>query len=115
MNTLHTIAAFVLGFTLAGSATAQVFYPATNAPHQECWVEEVPAYAPQQSRSNTGALIGGVAGGIIGNQVGGGQGRNAATLAGAILGAITGERLDNPQQQQPQYATQRVQRCRTVY
>lgn len=108
MNTLKIIAAIILGFTFAGSAMAQAY------PHQECWVEDVAVYVPPQERSNTGAVIGGVAGGIIGNQVGGGRGRNAATLAGAVLGAITGERLDNPQQQS-QYTTQRVQRCRMVY
>ena len=109
MNTLQTIAALIIGATLAGSATAQGYQ------RQECWVEDVPVNTAPQGRSNTGFVIGSVAGGIIGNQVGGGRGRDAATLAGAVLGAITGERLDNPQQQQPQYATQRVQRCRTVY
>lgn len=108
MNTLQTIAALALGLTFASSALAQ------SRPHQECWLEDVVVSAPPQDRSNTGAVLGGVAGGIIGNQVGGGRGRNAATLAGAVLGAITGERLDNPQQQQ-QYTTQRVQRCRMVY
>lgn len=110
MNTLQTIAAITLGFALAGSAMAQAY------PRQECWVEDVAVSAPPQARSNMGAVIGGVAGGIIGNQVGGGRGRNAATVTGAVLGAITGERLDNPQQQQqPQYTTQRVQRCRSAY
>lgn len=109
MNTPQTIAALALGLTFAGSAMAQSY------PHQECWVEDVAVSAPPQERSNTGAVIGGVAGGIIGNQVGGGRGRNAATLVGAVLGTITGERLDNPQQQQPQYTTQRVQRCRSAY
>jgi len=109
MNTLQTITAITIGLTFAGSAMAQSY------PHQECWVEDVAVSAPPQARSNTGAVIGGVAGGIVGNQVGGGRGRNAATLVGAVLGTITGERLDNPQQQQPQYTTQRVQRCRSAY
>lgn len=108
MNIFQTTAALIICFTLANSALAQSY------PRQECWVEDVPVYAPPQSRSNTGFVIGSVAGGIVGNQVGGGRGRNAATLAGAVLGAITGERLDNPQQQQ-QYTTQRVQHCRVVY
>lgn len=109
MNTLQNITAITIGLTFAGSAMAQSY------PHQECWVEDVAVSAPPQARSNTGAVIGGVAGGIVGNQVGGGRGRNAATLVGAVLGTITGERLDNPQQQQPQYTTQRVQRCRSAY
>ncbi len=119
MNT-QIIAAFIIGATIAGCSTPapqQAYYTASAAPNtrQECWVEDVPVYVAPQPRSNMGALLGGVAGGIIGNQVGGGKGRNAATLAGAVIGTITGERLDNPQQQQPQYTTQRIQRCRMVY
>lgn len=109
MNTLQTIAALAFGLTFAGPALAQGYQ------HQECWIEDVVVPVAPQGRSNTGFVVGSVAGGVIGNQVGGGRGRNAATLAGAVLGAITGERLDNPQQQQPQYTTQRVQRCRTVF
>lgn len=112
MNTLQTIVACTLGIALATSATAQVMSSPSYS-RQECWVEEVPVYAAPQARSNMGAMIGGTAGGIIGNQVGGGHGRAAATVIGAVLGAVTGERLDNPQQV-PQYATQRVQRCRYV-
>ena len=107
MSIFHTIAALIIGITSTGSAAAQGY------PHQECWVEDVVVNAAPQGRSNTGFLIGSVAGGILGNQVGGGRGRDAATLVGAVIGAITGERLDNPQQ--PQYATQGVQRCRMVY
>lgn len=113
MNTLQTIVACALSITLATSATAQVM-SSPNYSRQECWVEEVPVNAAPQARSNMGAMIGGTAGGIIGNQVGGGHGKTAATVIGAVLGAVTGERLDNPQQAS-QYATQRVQRCRSVY
>lgn len=110
MNTLQTIAAITLGFALAGSAMAQAY------PHQECWVEDVVVSAPPQARSNMGLVIGGVAGGILGSEIGGGRGNVVATAAGAVIGAITGDRLDNSQQQQPQYAVQqRVQRCRMVY
>lgn len=110
MNTLQTITVITIGLIFAGSAMAQSY------PHQECWMEDVAVSAPPQARSNIGMVIGGIAGGILGSEVGGGRGNVVATAAGAVIGAITGERLDNPQQQQPQYAVQqRVQRCRMVY
>lgn len=125
MSTLKTIIACIFGIALAASAMAVDFtdtapviasapnYRQVSAPRQECWMEDVPVQVQPQERSNTGVLLGSIAGGILGNQVGGGRGRNAATLAGAVLGAVTGERLDNPQQQ-PQYTTQQVRRCRMV-
>lgn len=125
MNTLQTITTATVGIALATSVAAVDFtdmapvvnstpmYRQVSAPRQECWTENVSLNVPPQGRSNTGSIIGGVTGGIVGNQVGGGRGKDAATVVGAIIGTIVGERLDNPQQS-PQYATQQVQRCRTV-
>ena len=67
-----------------------------NSPRQDCRTEYVrESYYDDQSRSNTGAVIGGVSGGLLGSTIGRGNGRVAAAVVGAGLGAIIGDRVDN--------------------
>ena len=79
---------------------------------QRCWVERQAVPAANANASVGGAVVGAIVGGILGHQVGSGSGRDVATVAGAVGGAAVGNRVGAGQQ--PQFATQDVQRCETV-
>lgn len=63
---------------------------------QECYMESVPAPAPQAQRNVIAPVIGGIAGAVIGSQVGSGRGRDAATAVGAVVGTVAADRMANP-------------------
>src|SRR5437764_4952628 len=79
---------------------------------QRCWVERQAVPAANPNANVGGAVAGALIGGILGHQVGGGSGRDAATGVGAVAGAVVGSNIAH--NSAPAYASQDVQRCRTV-